>query len=97
MGKRMRRNFSPALKARVCIEAIREEKSLAELASQYNVHQNVIRAWKKQFLDNACQVFEKGNKKNPAEEREPELYKQIGQMKVENDWLKKKLGLLNLV
>ena len=53
MGKRIRRNFSPALKARVCIEAIRDEKSLAELASQYNVHQNVIRAWKKQFLENA--------------------------------------------
>ena len=53
MGKRIRRNFSPASKARVCIEAIRDEKSLAELASQYNVHQNVIRAWKKQFLENA--------------------------------------------
>lgn len=95
MTKRTRRNFSPALKAKICIEAIREEKTIAELAEEYEVHSNVIRTWKKEFLERAGEIFVKGKQKNTAEEREPELYQQIGQMKVEIDWLKKKLGLLD--
>jgi transposase-like protein len=95
--KRTRRKFPPALKARICIEAIREEKSLGELATEFEVHANVIRSWKKQFLERASELFQKGKEKSPAEDREPELFKQIGQMKVENDWLKKKLGLLDLI
>lgn len=97
MTKRTRRKFPPALKARICIEAIREEKSLSELATEYEVHANVIRSWKRQFLDRASVIFENGKKKNPAEDREPELFKQIGQMTIENNWLKKKLGLLDLI
>lgn len=96
MTKRTRRKFSPALKAKVCIEAIREEKTIAELAKEYEVHVNVIRTWKKEFLERASEIFANGKEKNGAENREPGLYQQIGQMKVENDWLKKKLGLLDL-
>ena len=97
MSKRKRRKFSPALKARVCIEALSEATSIGEVASKYEVHANVIRSWKKQFLENASVVFETDKEKNPAEAREPELYQHIGQMKVEIDWLKKKLGPLGVI
>jgi len=97
MSKAKRRKFSPALKAKVCLEVLREEASIGEVASKYQVHANVIRSWKKLFCENASVVFETEKEKNPAEEREPELYQQIGQMKVENDFLKKKLGLLGVI
>lgn len=96
MTKRTRRKFSPALKAKICIEAIREEKTIAELAAEYEIHVQIIRNWKKEFLERASEIFLNGKQKNAAENREPGLYQQIGQMKVENDWLKKKLGLLDL-
>ncbi len=96
MTKRTRRKFSPALKAKICIEAIREEKTMAELAAEYEIHANIIRNWKKEFLERSSEIFLNGKQKNGAEDREPTLYQQIGQMKVEIDWLKKKLGLLDL-
>ncbi len=97
MTKRTRRKFPSELKARICIEAIRDGKSLSELAAEYEVHANVIRNWKKQFLERASDIFKNDKEKSSAEEREPELYKQIGQMTVEIGWLKKKLGLLDLI
>jgi transposase-like protein len=90
-----RKTFSPGFKAKVALEAIREEKTLNELSAKYEVHANVIRGWKKQALENMEAIFEdKRKKKSVDKSSDPDqLYKRIGQMNVENDWLKKKLGL----
>jgi len=96
MGSK-RKTFSPAFKAKVAIEAIREEKSISELSTQFEVHANMIRAWKKQFLSESESIFvdkrKSKNRKSDSEQDPDQLFKQIGQLKVENDFLKKKLGL----
>jgi len=96
MGSK-RKTFSPAFKAKVAIEAIREEKSISELSTQFEVHPNMIRAWKKQFLNESESIFvdkrRSKNKQSDSEQDPDQLFKQIGQLKVENDFLKKKLGL----
>ncbi len=86
-----RKTFSPGFKAKVALEAIREEKTLNELSVKYEVHANVIRGWKKQSLENMAALFEDKRKKKSADKSSDpdQLYKQIGQLKVENDWLKK--------
>jgi putative transposase len=90
---RQRRKFSSALKARVAIEAIKGHRSVSELAGEHQVHPSQITQWKKQLLDSAEQVFSDGRviEKKDQEELLAKLYQQIGQMKVELDWLQKKL------
>lgn len=82
-------------KARVALEAIRGERSLAEIASLYKVHTTQITRWKKKALEGLEQIFSNSHEKaaREAEEMQDELYKEIGQLKVELDWLKKKSGL----
>jgi transposase len=91
---RQRRRFDEEFKAKVAIEALKEEKTLQELAEEYEVHPNQIVTWKKQLLSGASTLFERKNKKGHELEqtrnREQELYKQLGQSKYENEWLKKK-------
>ncbi|GKT10765.1 transposase [Desulforhabdus sp. TSK] len=92
-----RKQYSSAFKARVVLEAIKGQRTISELASEYGVHPNQITNWKKQAIDGLPAIF--SNQKERAEKRsqevESELYKQIGQMKVELDWLKKKSGLID--
>ena len=90
---RQRRKFSSALKARVAIEAIKGHRSVAELAGDHQVHPSQITQWKKQLLDSAEQLFSdrRMSEKKDQEELLAKLYQQIGQMKVELDWLQKKL------
>ena len=90
---RQRRTFSSALKARVALEAIKGHRSVSELAGEHQVHPSQITQWKKQLLDSAEQVFSDGRatEKKDQEELLGKLYQQIGQMKVELDWLQKKL------
>ena len=90
--KKQKRKFSASFKTTVVLEAIKERYTLSELAQKYELHPNQISHWKKEFLSKAESVFEQPhNKKEQLEKEKEELYKQIGQMKVENDWLKKKL------
>jgi len=89
-----RRQHTAKFKAKVALEAIREEKTIAELSSFYEVHSTQIHKWKKCLFENTSELFlDKRNKaKKEQENLVEELYKQIGQQKVELDWLKKKVG-----
>jgi len=91
---RQRRRFSAAFKARVAREALKEQKTLAELAAEYDVHPNQISQWKRQLLDALPEVFSKRRESDrKAEEAlKDRLYRQVGQLQMELDWLKKKLG-----
>jgi len=93
--KNGRKNHSARFKSKVALEAVKGEKSLSELASKYEVHPNQIRQWKKQLLDQISDIFvdKRRRKSNDDEKLKEQLYQQIGQLKVENDWLKKKAGL----
>jgi transposase len=92
-----RKSYSAAFKAKVALEAIRGERTIAEIASETGVHPNQISKWKKQALEELPEIFTCGKKsqKDSSEELESELYKQIGQLKVELDWLKKKFSVFD--
>ena len=89
-----RKRYSPEFKAKVALEALKEHSTLAELASRFEVHPVVIGQWKKQLREGLSQVFADRRQKpeQAAEELQAQLYPQIGQLKVELDWLKKKVG-----
>lgn len=92
---RKRRRFSAEFKAKVALDAVRGNKTLAELADEHEVHANQITQWKKQLLESLPEVFGRRREQDAAQQEEltSRLYQQIGQLKVELDWLKKKSGL----
>ena len=95
MMANMRTKRTSEFKAKVALAAIRGDQTIAELASLYKVHPNQITTWKRQAQDQLVAAFDskraKSSKKD--EKLKEELYRQIGQLKVELDWLKKKSGL----
>lgn len=95
MEKKNRRKFSAEFKAKVVLEAIKERSTIEELAKKYELHPNQIHIWKKEFLNKASLVFSSVESITEDKKRQEEvfekLYAQIGQQKVEIDWLKKKL------
>ena len=89
-----RRRYSDGFKARVALEAIKEQKTLAELASQFEVHPTQIGQWKQQLLAGAADLFGEGRPKRGKDEQalQAELFQQIGKLQMELEWLKKKIG-----
>jgi putative transposase len=94
---KQRRRHSAEFKAKVALEAIRGERTGNEIASAYGVHPVQLAQWKKQALEGLPDVFADRRTKAVADEEalRDQLYQQIGQLKVELDWLKKKAGLLH--
>jgi putative transposase len=94
---RKRRVFGASFKARVALAACRGEKTTAQLAGEYGVHASQVTAWKKQLLEGAAGLFDDGRSKRGTEDaaNDEELYEQIGRLKMEVEWLKKKSAQLN--
>lgn len=92
-----RKQHSPAFKARVAIEAIRGEKTLSQLGSQFKVHPIQIAKWRKSAVEQLPELFVDGRKRKaqPSDAGNDALYEEIGRLKVELDWLKKKVGTLD--
>lgn len=97
MKKVTRRKFSPSFKAKVALEAAKNQQTLAELSKKFDVNPVMISKWKSDFLERMSMVFESSAEKEPEESVDSkELYAQIGQLKVEKEFLKKnckKLGI----
>ena len=87
-----RKRYNAAFKSRVASEALKGQKTIAEIASEYEVHPNQVSQWKKQLQDGMQDIFTDPSRSNRAEEKlRDKLYQEIGRLKVELDWLKKKL------
>jgi len=90
----VRNKFDEQFKATVALEAIKDELTLQELAEKYQVHPNQISLWKKKLLEQSAVLFERKNKKdeefNKLKKEQQELFRQLGEMRYENEWLKKK-------
>ena len=93
---RRRKRYDGRFKAEVAIEAIKNQRTVAQIASEYGVHPNQVSQWKKQVLDQLPALFTNGRSKSTTDSDQlvDELYRQIGQLKVELDWLQKKTQLL---
>lgn len=91
-----RRSYSAEFKAKLALEAIKGRKTVNDLAAEHGVHPNQISQWRTQLLEAVPGVFSDrtAHRDKAAEELQAQLYQQIGQLKVELDWLKKKLGPL---
>lgn len=91
--KKKRRSFTERFKAEVALEAVRNMKTLAELATEYQVHPNQISKWKKHLVAHASELYFKGASENIVTEEEltAPLYEEIGRLKMDVKWLKKKL------
>lgn len=97
-SSKQRRRLSAEFKAKVALEAVKEQQTLAELAKRYKVHPTQISTWKKQLLEHSAQVFVEANQRDDTDQQEliDTLYRTIGQREIELDWLKKKSGLEHL-
>jgi len=91
--KQIRRQFTASFKAKVALEALKGEETMAQLASRFEVHPNQVYQWKKALAEGAAGIFdEHKDAKKPENTLVPQLYQQIGQLKVERDFLASRLG-----
>jgi transposase-like protein len=95
--KGKRNKYKSEFKAQVALEALRGDKTLAELAQAYGVHPSLINDWKRQLVENAAAVFERGQKPDTDQAQMDGLYKKIGQLEVERDFLASRPGLMSLM
>lgn len=95
-----RKQYSAQLKAKVALEAVRGERTVAEIAAQYEIHPTMIHNWKRHLLEGASELFEQQNQTEDldkdSEAQVAELYRQIGQLKVERDFLVSRSARLGL-
>ncbi len=93
MTKRKRRNHASTFKAKVALAAVRGDKTVSELAQQYEVHPNQIADWKKRLVSGAEHLFENGTQvKDDADEKVNDLHAKVGELTMERDFLSKALG-----
>ena len=93
--RKTRRKFSGAFKAKVAIEALKERESMAELSKRFEVHPNMISKWKQEFVERSSELFDKKSDAESEVDTE-KLYAKIGQLEIENDFLKKSLKKIGL-
>ena len=93
-----RRRHTAAYKFRIALEVVEGSKTISQLSSEHEVHANLIRAWKRQLLDDGPRVFASNGERKQREQegQEAELYEQIGRLKMELEWLKKKVAHFGL-
>lgn len=94
-----RKQYSAAFKLKVVLEALKEEKTVSELSSQFEIHPTMLNAWRREFLEKAVHVFEDKRQKKSTPEQEKlieDLYRQIGKQKVELDFLERACDMLNV-
>jgi transposase len=87
-----RKKHTSGFKTKVVLEALQERDTIQELGKKFDLHPTQISTWKNQFLSGASSVFEKGIVKNDEEKEKTELFKKVGQLQMEVDFLKKVLG-----
>ncbi len=88
-----RKRYAPTFKAKVALAALKNEETIAELAQRFGLHPSMITSWKRALMDGATDIFDKGHKTHKQVEGQiDELYRHIGQLKVERDFLARKLG-----
>ena len=96
-AQQQRKTYPPAFKARVALEALKGQRTINEIASEYGVHPNLVSQWKKQMQEGLPGLFSERQSRQVRDEEELKgrLYQQIGQLQVELDWLKKKVGAID--
>ena len=94
MAAKPRKQFTPGFKAKVALEAIKGERTASEIGRTFSIHPNLVGIWKRQALEGLPEVFAGTRQQHRAEDEaeKDELYRKIGQLKVELDWIKKKSG-----
>lgn len=90
MKKRV--NYTSGFKSRVVLEALQERETIQEIGKKHNIHPNQISTWKTQFLSRANSIFEKGAAKSDDDREKAELFKKVGELQMQVDFLKKVLG-----
>jgi len=93
--RRKRRNHSPSFKAKVALAAVKGDRTVSDLASQFEIHPNQVQTWKKQLLDSASEVFDReggGAGSSELESQVKDLHAKIGELAMEKDFLSKALG-----
>jgi len=94
----MRKSYSGKFKTKLAVAMIREQETVAELAKKFEVHRSLLTRWKKEAIEGLPEIFSTRKNRGKVDEEAltNELYKQIGQLKVENDWLKKKIDTVSV-
>lgn len=97
MSGRIRRLHTAEFKAKVALEALKEDKTISEIGAKYGLHPKMVSQWKQEFVENASSVFTRNkkdaqlqNELNDKEQRIEDLYKEVGQLTLEVNWMKKK-------